>query len=328
MFQLTRRFALTTIAAIAAAGTMLAAPAAAQAPLTKIRVSTIPIIDTAPLQAAIAKGFFTEQGLEVDTTPTTGGAAGLPALAAGQVQITFSNIISIILGAKQGLGFEIIAAGSGTSDNAPDLAGMVVKKGATLKTGKDLEGKRLAVNTRNNIIWLYARAWVQATGGDPDKVTYLEVPFPQMIDAVRGDRVDAAFVVEPFYSSGVKSGAVELIGWPYNTVQKRIPVGQYAATKAYIAANPGVIERFTRAYNKGADWINANKGSEEWVKIISGYTRLPPENLRDLNIPLFEKTVNLNGVNTVVELMRKNGMLDGTVDTKGLLYKTATEVVR
>jgi NitT/TauT family transport system substrate-binding protein len=264
----------------------------------------------------------------VDTTPTTGGAAGLPALAAGQVQITFSNIISIILGAKQGLGFEIIAAGSGTSDNAPDLAGMVVKKGATLKTGKDLEGKRLAVNTRNNIIWLYARAWVQATGGDPDKVTYLEVPFPQMIDAVRGDRVDAAFVVEPFYSAGVKSGAVELIGWPYNTVQKRIPVGQYAATKAYIAANPGVIERFTRAYNKGADWINANKGSEEWVKIISGYTRLPPEQLRGLNIPLFDKTVNLAGVNTVVELMRKHGMVEGAVDTKGLLYKTATEVVR
>lgn len=323
-----RKATRSALAALGVACTMFSAPAGAQAPLTKIRVSTIPIIDTAPLQAAIAKGFFAEQGLEVDTTPTTGGAAGLPALAAGQVQITFSNIISIILGAKQGLGFEIIAAGSGTSDAAPDLAGMVVKKGAAIKTGKDLEGKRLAVNTRNNIIWLYARAWVQATGGDPEKVTYLEVPFPQMIDAVRGDRVDAAFVVEPFYSSGVKSGVVQLIGWPYNTVQKRIPVGQYASTKAYIAANAAVIERFTRGYNKGADWINANKGSEEWIKIISGYTRLPPEQLRDLNMPLFEKTVNLDSVNTVVELMRKNGMIDGTLDTKSLLYKTATEAVR
>lgn len=317
-----------TLLAGAAALALLATGTQAQAPV-KIRVSTIPIIDTAPLQAAIAKGFFTEQGLEVDTTPTAGGAVGLPALAAGQVQVTFSNIISIILGAKEGLGFQIIAAGSGTSDKAPDLAGMVTKKGANLKTGKDFEGKRIAVNTRNNIIWLYARAWVQATGGNPDRVTYLEVPFPQMVDAVRGDRVDGAFVVEPFLSAGL-SGGLELVGWPYNTVQKRIPVGQYAASKTFIAANPGVIERFVRGYNKGADWINQNKGSEEWLKIVSGYTRLAPEQLKNLSLPLFEKMVDPAGVEQVVVQMRKQGMLEAkdVIDVKGLLYRTSTEVVK
>ena len=96
----------------AAALLLAAALPAAQAQVTKLRVSTIPIIDTAPLQAAIAKGFFAAEGLEVDTTPTQGGAVGLPALAAGQVQITFSNIISIALGVKQGLPFQIIAAGA------------------------------------------------------------------------------------------------------------------------------------------------------------------------------------------------------------------------
>lgn len=298
-----------------------------QAQVTKLRVSTIPIIDTAPMQAAIAKGFFAAEGLEVDTTPTAGGAAGLPALAAGQVQIAFSNIISIVLGAKQGLGFEVITAGSGTGTTLPDLAGIIAKKGSTMKTGKDLEGKRLAVNTRNNIIWLYARAWVQATGGNPDAVTYLEVPFPQMIDALNGDRVDAAFVVEPFLSRGMKSDAV-LVGWPYFTVQKKIPVGMYAATRDYIQKNPGVIERFTRAYNKGADWINQNQGSEEWLKIVSGYTRMPPEALKGLALPSFEKTVDVAAVGPVVELMRKHGMLEGAFDIKALFYRTSTQVVK
>src|SRR5690606_33326330 len=151
---------------------------------------------------------------------------------------------------------QIIAAGSDTAATVPDLAGLVAKNGSTIKTGKDLEGNRLAVNTRNNIIWLYAHAWVEAIGSDADKVTYLEVPFPQMIDSTVGGRVDAAFVVEPFLSAGVSSGAVQLVGWPYNTVQKNIPVAQYVATKSYIQANPGIIEKFTRAYNKGVDWIN------------------------------------------------------------------------
>ena len=321
--QPTKRMVLT---AILATSTMLAfTPLAQGQTMTKLKVSTIPIIDTAPLQVGIAKGFFAAEGLEVDTTPTAGGAAGLPALAAGQVQIAFSNIISVVLGAKQGLGFSVITAGSVTGDNAPDLAGLVAKKGSTIKTGKDLEGKRLAVNTRNNIIWLYARAWVLATGGNPDAVTYLEVPFPQMVDAVRGDRVDAAFVVEPFLSAGLKSEAVALVGWPYNAVQKRIPVAQYVATKAYIEKNPDVIDRFARAYGKAVDWTNQNQGSEEWTKIIAAYTRLAPDQIRGLALPAYEKTVDPARMDQVVELMRKDKLLEGAFDTKALLHRTAVQ---
>src|SRR5215470_16817856 len=94
-----RRF--TAAAATAAALPLVANNARAQA--TKLRVSTIPIIDTAGLQIALAKGFYKDEGLEIDTTPTAGGAAGLPALAAGQVQIAFSNIISTVLAEKQNL---------------------------------------------------------------------------------------------------------------------------------------------------------------------------------------------------------------------------------
>jgi len=316
------------LGAAATALLMFTSPAFAQAPPVKLRVSTIPIIDTAPLQVGIAKGFFADEGLAIDTTPTAGGAAGLPALAAGQVQITFSNIISIVLAAKQGLGFEIITAGSNTGATTPDLAGLVARKGSAFKTGKDFEGKRIAVNTRNNIIWLYARAWVKATGGDPEKVTFLEVPFPQMIDAVKGDRVDAAFVVEPFLSAGVGSEAVQVIGWPYHTVQKRIPVAQYAAAKDFIRQNPEVIDRFARAYNKSVDWTNQNQGSEEWTKIIAGYTRLAPDQIKKLSLPPFEKSVDAAGIDLVVDLMRKNGMLEGPFDAKALLYRTATQAPR
>lgn len=311
-----------------AAASVLAMPAYVHAQTTKLRVSTIPIIDTAPLQVAIAKGFFAEEGLEVDTTPTAGGAAGLPALAAGQVQITFSNIISIALGAKQGLGFQVITAGSNTGESAPDLAGLVAKKGSTLKTGKDFEGKRIAVNTRNNMIWLYARAWVRATGGNPDAVTFLEVPFPQMIDAVRGDRVDGAFVVEPFLSTGVASGAVSVVAWPYNTMGKNIPVGMYAANKSFIEQNPQVIDKFVRAHQKGVEWANQNSGSEEWLKILSAYTRLSPESLKALKLPPYSKTVDVLGIDAVADQMRKHGLLEGNLDTRALMYRTATTVLR
>jgi NitT/TauT family transport system substrate-binding protein len=301
---------------------MCAAPSLrADEPLT-LRASTISTIDSAALEAARTQGYFAAEGLNVDTTPMVGGAVGLPALAAGQVQIASSNIVSVILGAKQGLGFQIVVAGDATGDAPPDLAGLVAKPGSGIKTGKDLEGKKLGVNTRNNVIWLYARAWVKKTGGDPDKVTYLEVPFPQMIDAVHQGNVDAAFVVEPFLSAGRKAGTVELVGWPYSDVQKQIPISEYVSTKAYIDAHPDVIERFVRAYNKGVDWVDANEGKQPWFELISSYTHLAPEKVKDLAPPLFPKTLRTGQIQQVVDLMRDNGMIKGDFDANSVLYKS------
>jgi NitT/TauT family transport system substrate-binding protein len=301
----------------------LAAPALSADPV-KLRVSTIPIIDSAPFEAARVQGYFTAENLQVDATPVVGGAAGLPALAAGQVQIAASNTISIILGVKNNLPFKIIAAGDTTLSTPPDFAGLVAKPGSGLKTGKDFEGKSIAVNTRNNIIWLYAREWVSATGGNPDKVNYVEVPFPQMIDAVTQGRVDGAFVVEPFFSSGIQPKIVELVGWPYATVQKSIPIMQWAASDAFVQANPDVIERFVRAYNKGTDWVNQNKGSPAWIELISGYTRIPADKVKEISVPAFVKVVEPAKLAEIAELMKKHKILssEDKVDLVKILHKS------
>src|SRR5690606_1285559 len=97
------------------------------------------------------------EGLQVDLTPTAGGAVGLPALAAGQVQIAFSNVISTALGAAQGLGFRMIAPAANAPDAPPEGTALIAAAGKAFKTGKDLEGKRIAVNNRSNVIWLYSR---------------------------------------------------------------------------------------------------------------------------------------------------------------------------
>lgn len=311
----------TVASAMACAALGMATPLV-RAQTTKVRVSTIPIIDIAPLQVAVAKGYFAAEGIEVDTTPTQGGAAGIPALAAGQVQVVFSNVVSIIQAAKQGLGVQIIAPASTTGDAPPDQAALIAKKTSAFKTGKDLEGKRIAVNTRNNIIWLYARAWVRATGGNPDAVTYLEVPFPQMVDAVRGDRADAAFAVEPFVSSAIAAD-MQVIGYPYTQVQKRLPAAQYAASKSFIDQNPRVIEGWVRAYHKGVDWVNQNLKSDELYTIISGYTRIPPAVIAKLPAAPYEKAVDPAALLPVVDQMRRNGLLEGDFDPKSILYRTA-----
>jgi NitT/TauT family transport system substrate-binding protein len=299
----------------------LQAPASAQtAAHTKLRVSVVPIIDTAALHAAIHNGYFAAEGLEIDTTPAVGGAAGLPALAAGQVQISFSNIVSTALGASQGLGFKIIAPAATAPDAPPEGTGLVVAHGSKIKTGKDLEGKRVAVNNRANIIWLYSRAWVEATGGNPAKVTYLEVPFPQMMDALKSGQVDAAVLVDPFLSAGVESKTIDLVGWPFNKVQKGMSISQYVTTDAFLKSNPKAIDGFVRALNKGSAWMNQNAGKPEWIKVISGFTRLPEDRLRKLAVAPFKTSIDPKSIDSSLELMRKHGLLSTPLNAKQLLY--------
>ena len=313
---------MTTV--LLAGALALLAHASAEAQLTKMRVGTIPIIDAAPLQAAVAKGYFAAEGIEIDFTAAV-GAGGLPAVAAGHLQSVLSNVISVILGHDQGLGFQMIAVASASSDAPPNSSGLVARKGSGIKTGRDLEGKRVAINARNNINWLLAREWAALTGGNPDKMTFLEVPFPNMGDALRGNQVDAAFVVEPFLSAGVAGGVTEVVDWPFDRFMKRVPIAQYVTTKSYIEANPALVERWVRAYNRGMDWINQNKGSDEWVKLIAGYTRLTPEQIRDIALPLWDKTVDPAAVARMASLMRKHGLLQRDVDVKDMLHKTVVK---
>lgn len=324
-----RRTFLAGALGLAAAARIDAGPdapfgAARAAEPTRIRASTIPIADNAAFEVARERGFFAAQGLEVDTTPTPGGAAGIPALVSGGLQVASSNIVSIVLAAAQGLDLVIVAAGDATSDAPPDLAGLVAKPAGTFGDGKGIEGKalegrRVAVNSRNNIVWLYVREWVRKTGGDPAKVSYVEVPFPQMTDAVQGGRVDAAMLVEPFLSAGLKGGGLESLAWPYSAVQPRIPVSQFVTTRAYAKANPEIVARFRAGHDAAVDWTNAHLTDDAFLAVVSGFTRTPVERIRAATMPVFVKTVDPGAVAFVAELMKRQGLLKSEVDIRALI---------
>jgi NitT/TauT family transport system substrate-binding protein len=96
--MITRRRALGrigTLAVGAAAGAAgLQTPAIVAQERVKLRAGLVPVIDMAPFHAALKLGYYQAEDIEIDSTPAPGGAAILPALAAGQFDIAFSNTVS------------------------------------------------------------------------------------------------------------------------------------------------------------------------------------------------------------------------------------------
>jgi len=319
MTEITRRLALSL------AALPLAAPPLLGQSLTKMRVSVIPVLDVAPLHAAIREGYFAAEGLEIDTSTTTGGATGLPGLVAGQFRATFSNAVSILLGVREGLDFRFISGASRGTMTPPDILAVLAKKGSGIRSGKDLEGKRIASNTRNNIVWLRGMAWVEKTGGDWNKVTTVEVPFPQMADALAGGRVDAAILSEPFVAGALAThgDTLERIGWPISETAPGGTNAQYVGMKEDLDANGEIFDRFGRALHRGVDWVNARLTDPALLELIAGFSRVPVERLRQVALPAYPKGVTPAELDELLASMKHFGMTGSYPAPASLIFRSA-----
>ncbi|RJF76497.1 ABC transporter substrate-binding protein [Rhodopseudomonas palustris] len=289
----------------------------------KLRVSIIPINDVTPLFAAIKNGYFAEEGLEVDTAPSSGGAAGIPGLVAGSYDIVYGNVVSMLLATQQGIDIRVVAPGTKIETAENDTSAMVVRADSGITSGKDLEGKSVGVNTRNNVIWLYARAWIKQTGGDPDKVTYREVPHPQMEDALRQKQVDAGYMVIPYVALATAKPEFKSVGHPYSAVQLGVDVGQYLTTSKFLADKPETAAKFLRALRRGVEWYNANRGKPELLEIVSGFTKIDVELLKKVKMSPSPLKVDPDQIEKTMKLMIDNKLLRAPIDVKPLLFPQA-----
>ncbi|QRG06916.1 ABC transporter substrate-binding protein [Xanthobacter dioxanivorans] len=284
---------------------------------TALRVSLIPIFDIIPFQAAQTQGYFADQNLTLDGTPSQGGAQGIPALLAGSVQIAFTNVVSVLQGLERGLPLRIIAPAQETIGTPPDSAGLVTLAASGITSGADLSGKRVGVNTRNNIIWLYARSWIDQNGGDSRAVNFVEVPFPQMPDALLNGRIDAAMVSQPYLGDLLQDKAVKALGWPYSAGGLRTATSVYVVTERFAAEHPELISAFVAGLRKGIAWSNENFGSDAYISMVSGYTSIEPEKIKAIVKQArwkFPDVVNVESVRRTMELMIHYGTLKAPID--------------
>lgn len=309
--------------AAAVAGVMGVTSPAQSAEPVKLRVSIIPINDVTPLFSAIKQGYFAEEGIAIDTSPSAGGATGIPGLVAGSFDIVYGNVVSMLLAAQQGIDIRVVAPGTKIEKVENDTSALVVRADSGIKTGKDLEGKTVGVNTRNNVIWLYARAWIKATGGDPDKVTYKEIPHPQMEDALRQKQVDAGYMVIPYVALATAKPEFAPIAHPYSAVQLGVDVGQYLTTSKFLKEHPETAEKFVRALRRGIEWYNANRGKPELLEIVSGFTRINVDLLSKIEMSPSPMKVDPPQIEKTMKLMIENKLLKGPIDVNALVAKTA-----
>ncbi|HEX6497917.1 MAG TPA: ABC transporter substrate-binding protein [Micromonosporaceae bacterium] len=283
----------------------------------KIKVGAIPIVDVAPLYIAREKGFFKEQNLDVDIVNTTGGAAAVPGVVSGQFDFAFGNVVSLILAHSQGLPLKAIAEGnSSTGKQGADFGGVVVPQDSPIRTAADLSGKTVAVNNLKNIGDTTVRASIRKAGGDPATVKFVELAFPDMPAAVANHRVDAAWIVEPFFTVSRDQGA-RVVAWNFVDAAPDLTVAVYFTTQKTIQQKSGLTKRFTAAIEKSLQYTQTHP--DEARAILRTYTKIDPTVAQKITLPAWPTQINKQSVQTMADLMVQDGLIKEKVDVSEIL---------
>ncbi|SMD16557.1 NitT/TauT family transport system substrate-binding protein [Kibdelosporangium aridum] len=280
----------------------------------KIRLGVLPIVDVAPVHLAIKKGYFRDEGVEIELQTIQGGAAGIPGLVNGELDVTFGNWVSFLSAqAKGAADLKLVADGYRAK---PDMFLVVTTPDSAVKTPADLVNKKVAVNTRANVAELAVRAAMKAKGLDANTVQFAEMPFPDMQAALQRKDVDAALLVEPFITRAMQQiGAVPVLDTITGDAVD-LPIGGYATSTKFAQQRPKTIDAFRRALVKA----QRDAGDKAEVQsVVTGYAKVDPAIAQVLRLGLYPSTIDVERLKGVVALMKANGMLTEDVDPGKML---------
>jgi NitT/TauT family transport system substrate-binding protein len=273
----------------------------------KVTVGVIPILDVAPIYLGVQKGIFDRHDLDVTLKQEAGGADIIPAVVGQKYQFGFSNVVSLLLAQSQGMPVKMVSNGcASTGVRDQDFAALMVRGDSTITSAADLEGKTVAANTLQNIVDTSVRESVREAGGDPTKVSFTPMPFPEQPAALQSGEVDAVFVVEPFQQAVLAAGGRKIAS-SYVDTASNLTVATYFTGLQQKVDNPDMVRRFTDAMQESLAYADSHP--DEARQIISTYTEIDPETVEKLTLPQWPPDVNRNSMQTLADLALEDGLL-------------------
>jgi len=284
---------------------------------TKLTVQETAGVPSAFVGFGIEKGFFDKQKLDIKLEPTQGGAATIPALISGDIQVGGSNVVSLLLASQKDLPIRAIAGGtSAQAAGEKDFGALIAAKGKGIAKPEDLEGKTVAVNTLNNIAEVVVKAALEKQGVDPASLKLSEVPFPEMAPALAKGSVDAAFSIEPFVTQSVQKGD-EVLGYSYVDTESDMQVGAYAVTDQFAGQNAKAVKGFQAAVAETATYVDSHE--DEFREFLSKDAKMPPAVAKKIVLPKWTGEVDADSVANTAKLMQRYGVVKEPVDANKLL---------
>ncbi len=283
----------------------------------KIKVGAMTIIDSAPVWIAQQKGYFAQEGLDVQLETVAGAAVAVPKLVSGDLQFTYGAYVPYFQAQAKGAADLKIVADS--YQTAANIFMIMVSRTSPIRSPKDLAGKRIATNTKNSITDLLAKSALDTNGVDYSSVTWVEFPFPDMQARLADGTVDAAIMLEPYVTQAERSiGATPVLDTSSGPTAN-FPISGYAGSAKFVNDNPRTTEAFRRALTRASTDAQqrpvVEAAVEQYAKIDRSVASL-------VGIGTFPTSIDRTRLQRTLDLMKRYQMLTADVDINTMLLDT------
>jgi NitT/TauT family transport system substrate-binding protein len=290
---------------------------------TSLKVGILKISDVYPIWVAQKEGFFKDVGIDnVQATEMAGGAAIQPAIQSGQLDLGWSNVVSVVISKPQGFNFKFFAGGTWIGPGAERNQVIMVKKNSPIKSAKQLVGKRYGVNTLGNIAEVSVRSWLDHNGVDPKKVNIVELGTPITVPPLVQGRVDAVSANEPAVTIGLQTGKVRILAEnPYSGLGKEVFLAGWIANDKFLNQNPKTVKAFSEAIDKAVAWSRDPKNKTAFNQLLAQNTGLAPDVVDKQVMSITKNQVTQADIQPWIEATKKYGLLKQSFPPEDVLWQ-------
>lgn len=264
------------VTAIVAATSMVeVSPAMAQSkPLTKITFSLdfIPLGRHAPWYAAIAEGYYKDEGLDVSIIPSQGTAQTVQAIEAGTAQLGLTDVPSVALARANGGNVKMVAV---NYEKAP-YAIFSLEPGANVTKIKQLVGLTLG-SSAGSFTPKVIEGLMAEHGLNPKTLKIDNVaPSARASALLAGEVPSIEFFVmsEPGLAAAAKAKGEALRTFLLADHGLKLYSDGIVTTEPYLTTHADIVKKFVRASLRGWQFAlhHPKKAAEDEIKFVPTLT--------------------------------------------------------
>ncbi|CAB3708087.1 ABC transporter substrate-binding protein [Trinickia soli] len=214
-----------------------------------------------PFLIASSRGYFKQQGLDVEIGVYSGGAKALQALLGGSADIVagaYSNTITMAAKGQQLVSFVTQAVCPGF------VFGVTKASHDKIRTYADLKGKRIGVSSPGSSFHMGVNYLLSRAGLKPEDVSIIGVGSSSgAIAAARSGQVDALMTNDPVATVLQDSGDMFPLAEMRNeketqaTLGGNYPEASIYATRDFVEKNPKTVQAIANAMVAAEKWMAA-----------------------------------------------------------------------